>query len=170
MTTPLGSRRPTADPPTGPSPSHQLNPPVTAIKTSKTNNIQAKQTTTLNKVHDRLNPFWILLDNQSTVNIFYKAIFLRNIWKVDKELHLYTNAGVSTTNEVGDLQGFGTVWLHRGGIANILSLNLVKSKGFQVDYNSAGEDAFVITKKNDTTRKFTPSANGLYCIDTSDEF
>ena len=99
--------------------------------------------------------------------MFYNAIFLRNIRKVDKELHLYTNAGMSTINELGFLPGFGIVWLHRDGIANILSLHSVKSKGSQVEYNSAREDTFVINKKNDTTRKFTPSPNGLYYIDTS---
>ena len=65
---------------------------------------------------------------------------------------------------------FGIVWLHRDGISNILSLRSVKSKKFQVEYNSAEIDAFVITKKNGTTCKFTPSPNGLYCIDTLDEF
>ena len=89
------------------------NPPVTAIKTSKSNNVKAKQTTTLNKVQGRLNPFWTLLDNQSTVNVFYNALFLHNVRKVDRELHLYTNAGMSTIDEVGDLPGFRTVWLHR---------------------------------------------------------
>ena len=117
-----------------------------------------------------MNPFWILLDNQSTVILFYNAFFLQNIRKVDKELHLYTNAGISTINEVGGLPGFWTVWLHRDVIGNILSLHAVKSKGFQVDHNSANEDTFVITKKDGPTRKFTPSPNGLYYIDTVDEF
>ena len=46
----------------------------------------------------------------------------------------------------------------------------MKSKGFQVDYNSAEEDDFVITKKNGTMRKFTSSPNVLYYIDTLDKF
>ena len=37
--------------------------PSTAIKINK---IKTKQRTTLNKVQGRLNPIWILLDNQST--------------------------------------------------------------------------------------------------------
>ena len=60
--------------------------------------------------------------------------------------------------------------LHRDGIANILSLHAFKSKGFQVDYNSANEDAFVITKQDGTMQKFIPSPSGLYFIDTLDEF
>ena len=83
---------------------------------------------------------------------------------------MYTNTGISTIDGVGDLPEFGIVWLYRDGIGNILSLHAVKSKGFQVDYNSANEDAFVITKKDDTTCKFTPSPNGLYYIDTSNKF
>ena len=75
----------------------------------------------------------IVLDNQSIVNMLYNTIFLWNIQKVDKALHLYTNAGMSTIDEVGDLPGFGTVWLHRYGIAHMLSLYSVKFKGFQVD-------------------------------------
>ena len=102
--------------------------------------------------------------------MFYNASFLQNIWKVDKKFHLYTNTGMSSIDEVGSLPGFGTVWLHRDGISNILSLHAVKSKGFQVDYNSVNEDVFVITKQDGTTCKFTPSPNGLYYIDTSDEF
>ena len=56
------------------------------------------------------------------------------------------------------------------GIASILSLHLVKSKGFQVDYNSAKENLFVVTKKDGTTHKFTPSPNRLYYVNTLDEF
>ena len=77
---------------------------------------------------------------------------------------------MSTIDEVEDLPGFGTVWFHRDGIANIISLHAVESKRFQVDYNSTNKDAFVITKKDGTTPKFTPSPNGLYYIDTAYEF
>lgn len=59
------------------------------------------------------------------------------------------NSGVSTIDKVGDIPGFGTVWLHREGIANIISLHLVKSKGFKIDYDISKEDAFLITKSND---------------------
>ena len=44
-------------------------------------------------VKGRLNPFWVLLDNQSTVNIFWNDMFLVNIRKSPKPLLLYMNAG-----------------------------------------------------------------------------
>ena len=144
--------------------------PLTAIKANKANNIQAKQMTSLNKVQGPLSPFWILLDKQLIVNVFYNTIFLQNIQKGNKELRLYTNAGISIIDEVGDLPGFDTVWLHRDGIANILSLHSVKSKGFQIDYNSTKEDEFVVTIQNGTTHKFTPSPNSLYYTDMLNEF
>ena len=118
-----------------------------------------------------MNPFWILLDNQSTVNVFYNTTFLQNIQKVDKKkVYLYANTVMSTINKVEDLPGFGPVRLHRDGFTNILSLQSVKSKGFQVDYNSTKEDAFVVTKQNGTMRKFRTSPNGLYYFDLLEEF
>jgi len=35
---------------------------------------------------------------------------------------------VATVNKVGDFPGYGTVWFHPDGIANILSLARVKEK------------------------------------------
>ena len=46
---------------------------------------------------------WILLDNQSTVDVFYNANLLRNIRKVEKHMDIHCNAGVTSTNLVGDL-------------------------------------------------------------------
>lgn len=91
--------------------------------------LRKNQPSIFNNVKGRLNPFWILIDNQLTVYVFCNTpILLQNIRTVEKELHLYTNAGMSVINVVGDLLGFGTVWLHRDGIANVLSSRGVKAK------------------------------------------
>jgi hypothetical protein len=65
---------------------------------------------------------WILLDNQSTVDVFHNAKLLTNVCKSNKNLDIHCNAVVATTNLVGDFSGYGTVWYHPRGIANILSL------------------------------------------------
>ena len=55
------------------------------------------------------NMYWILLDNQLTVHVFFNVHFLANVRKVNKELHLYTNSGMSVIDEVGEVPGFGTI-------------------------------------------------------------
>ena len=52
---------------------------------------------------------WVLLDNQSTVDVFYNKDLLNNIREVETQMNIHCNAGVSTTNLVGDLPGYGTV-------------------------------------------------------------
>jgi hypothetical protein len=38
-------------------------------------------------------------------------------------MDIYCNAGVTSTNLIVDLAGYGPVWYHPNGIANILSLS-----------------------------------------------
>ena len=60
---------------------------------------------------------------------------LRNIRRTNCDLAIFSTWGKTTTNLVGDLNWYGTVWFHPGGITNILSLSKVAEK-FQVCYNS----------------------------------
>jgi hypothetical protein len=55
---------------------------------------------------------WILLNNQSTVDVFHNAKLLTNVRKSDKNLAINCNAGVATTNLVGNFPGYGTIWYH----------------------------------------------------------
>eukprot|EP00978_Attheya_sp_CCMP212_P031138 scaffold116611_cov32-Attheya_sp.AAC.1 len=49
-------------------------------------------------------------------------------------MDIHCNAGVTITNLVGDLAGYGTVWYHPNGIANILSLKrMIKDRGLRPD-------------------------------------
>jgi hypothetical protein len=70
----------------------------------------------------RVPSSWILLDNQSTVDVFHNADLLKNIRTGDGHMDIHCNAGVTRTNLIGDLPGYGQVWYHPNGIANILSL------------------------------------------------
>ena len=115
------------------------------------------------KSEGRLSENWILLDNCSTVHVFYNGHFLKNIREAQKTLHLYTNAGKVILTKEGDLPGFGPVWYHPNGIANVLSFNGVsRTPGYKVEYQSWVEDAFVVTNAKGHVRKFTPCAKGLY--------
>jgi hypothetical protein len=82
----------------------------------------------LNQPSSAVPKDWILLDNQSIVDVFYNERLLKNIRKADSFMDIHCNAGVTSTNLVGDLPGYGEVWYHPSGIANILSLARVKNR------------------------------------------
>jgi len=59
----------------------------------------------------------------------------RKILQNIQEADTHCNAGVTSTNLQGNLPGYGTVWFHPDGIANILSLTRVKYK-YPVTYDA----------------------------------
>ena len=62
---------------------------------------------------------------------------------------LHSNSGAVLVTMKGDLKGYGTVWYHPTGIANILSLNNVRKK-YQVTFDSGSteEQGFVELIRN----------------------
>jgi hypothetical protein len=79
---------------------------------------------------------WILLENQSTVDVFCNGELLRNIRKATSSCHISCNAGVVTTDIFGDLDGYANpVWYNPAGIANILSLHRV-GQSCEIQYNN----------------------------------
>jgi len=104
---------------------------------------------------------WILLDNQLTVDVFQNKDLLTNIRDSGRVLRIHCNAGVATTTIVGDLPGYGEVWLYEKGIANILSLLRVKER-YRITYDSHGGNKFIVHLKNGMTRTFSQSKVGLY--------
>eukprot|EP00978_Attheya_sp_CCMP212_P013167 scaffold33007_cov39-Attheya_sp.AAC.1 len=80
----------------------------------------------------------------------------------------HCNAGVTSTNLVGDLAGYGTVWYHPNGIVNILSLKrIIKDRGLRVTFDSHDGNAFVVHKPDGDNRTFQSSPHGLYYMDTA---
>ena len=116
----------------------------------------------LSQAKGRINKHWMLLDNQSTVNVISNGDLLTNIRQIDQYMHIYCNAGKASTNWVGDLYGVGTVWFHKNVIANILSLSLVKEM-HRVTFDSAADNVFKMHGiSGDTYRGFGESPRGLY--------
>jgi hypothetical protein len=110
---------------------------------------------------------WILLDNQSNVDIFCNKNPLRNIREGTTTCRISCNAGMAETKIIGDLPGYRTpMWYHPEGIANILSLHRV-SKYCRVEYNSSEDGAsFHVPKQDGTGLHFQPSLSGLHFCDS----
>ena len=109
---------------------------------------------------------WILLDSQSTVDIFCNLKLVENIQRVQEKMRIQCNAEICMTNLVGDLPGYGPVWFDPRAIVNVLSLKLVKEK-YHIEYNSNKEDGFVVTKPTREKFKFVQSGLGLHYLDTT---
>lgn len=83
-------------------------------------------------------------------------------------MDIHCNAGVTSTNLIGDLPGYGTVWYHPNGIANIHSLARAKERGHKVTYDSEDGNCFKVIKPDGTVRVFSQSERGLYYMSTKD--
>jgi Reverse transcriptase (RNA-dependent DNA polymerase)/Zinc knuckle len=117
------------------------------------------------KINSRVSKHWILLDNQSTIDVFYNKDLLCNIRPSTTGMRIHCNAGTTTTRMIGDLPGYGTVWYHPDGIANILSLSRI-SQQYRVTFDSNNGNEFVVHKNDGSCHRFKQSSHGLYFLNT----
>ena len=129
------------------------------------NHANSRSQTTSSKVPSSIPITWILLDSQSTIDVFSNADLLSNIHPINTTMHIKCNAGTKSTNLRGFLSGYGWVWFFPAGIANILSLSRVKEK-FRVTYDSATDNAFLVHKEG-RVLKFQEATRRLYFFDTA---
>jgi hypothetical protein len=98
---------------------------------------------------------------------FYNPDPLTNIRGTNKSMDIHCNAGVTTTHMVGYLPGYGTVWYHPKGIANILSLACIEEHGYNVSYETNnGEGCFTVERPDGSQNKFIKSDRGLFYLNT----
>ena len=116
---------------------------------------------------DSIPNTWVLLDSQSTVNIFKNPAFLTNIRESPSgHLRVLTNGGLCTSHLVGDLPNFGTVWFNPQSLANILSLRAVRQICC-VTMDTDQEAAILVHRKDGSIMRFLEFRSGLYYFDAS---
>jgi len=105
----------------------------------------------------------VLLDSQSTVNLFSRPEHVKNIRPATKPIRVHCNKGTLETTQEADF-GDTPVYFDSRGIANVLSLYLLDQK-FKVTYDSEDRGGVfkVFTKAGIV--EFKPTKKGLHALD-----
>lgn len=105
-----------------------------------------------------LHRSWILLDNQSNLDIFCNKDYLINIEASSHIIRAHSNSGTQDTDRQGTLPGYGRVWYNPASIANILSFSNVEDR-YKITYKKG---VFRVHVSSTKTMDFKRIKNNLF--------
>ena len=103
---------------------------------------------------------WVLLDSQSTCNVFNNRHLLQNIRTAPEPLTAYTNGGCQVSTLIGDIPNFGPVYYNPESLANILSLSSVTTV-CRVTMDTDLENCMIVHRRDGSHMKFVQWTRGL---------
>jgi hypothetical protein len=111
-------------------------------------------------------PDYLLIDSQSTTNLFSNPEHINNVHPVAQPINVHCNKGVTTTSTVADFDS-NEVYLNKDGIANVLSLFLL-SKKQHITYDSHDCRGVFKVHTSGGLVEFKPTSHGLHALDLHD--
>jgi len=108
----------------------------------------------------------ILLNNQSTVDLFCNSRLVSSIWTINHSMTIHGNGGSLTTYQKAHVKSYGDVWFNDCVITNVLSLKKVWEK-FNVMYDGKKDcSVFTVHKPDGKQVHFVMHPDGLHYHNT----
>ena len=133
------------------------------ITSSNTPAVVLTQATTQPPCRANVSSDYVLLDSQSTIDLFTNPALVNNIRPAKTPINVHCNNGSMTTTEEADF-GDTPVYFNSEGIANVLSLHRLGQK-FRVTYDSTNRGGVFKVHTPNGLVEFMPTTKGLHALD-----
>ncbi len=110
-----------------------------------------------------IDPNFLLLDSQSTINLFSNPNHVDNVLPASQPIQVHCNKGVMPNGNVADF-GTNEVYINPDGIANVLSLYLLGQK-HHITYDSKDRGGVFKVHTSGGLLEFKPTSTGLHVLD-----